>query len=85
MTISLMLRPWLTFDALKGASSQQKNVLIVASETMALPVGAHQYLENSGDNVKAVWLEGATQFDFYDVPQYVNKAAVLVAEHFQDN
>ena len=75
-------KPWLTYDALKGASSQDKPVLLVASESMVLPAGTHQYLEQSGDNVNAVWLDNVSQFDFYDVAIHVESAVEAVAKHF---
>lgn len=73
---------WLTYDALAGASRQDKPVFMVASEAMALPAGAHQYLERSGENVKAVWLDNVTQFDFYDVPEHVSAAVDALSGHF---
>lgn len=78
-------KPWLTYNAHKHASEQDKPVLMVASEAMALPAGAKQYLQAAGENVKAEWLENVTQFDFYDVTEYVKKATDLVAQHFNDN
>jgi len=76
---------WLTYDAQQSALKQEKPVLMVASEAMALPQGAHQYLSNAGGNVKAIWLEGITQFDFYDQPKAVNTAVQAVTEHFNHN
>lgn len=73
---------WLTYDAQAGAAAQDKPVLMVASEAMALPDGAKAYLEKASDNVSAVWLDGVSQFDFYDVPQHVNAAADAIAEFF---
>ncbi|WP_371187341.1 alpha/beta hydrolase [Thalassotalea maritima] len=74
--------PWLTYDALKGAKSQDKSVLLVASEAMALPDGARQYLSQSGDNVSSVWLDNISQFDFYDVPSVVERATSAISKHF---
>ena len=73
---------WLNYDAQQSAPKQEKPILMVGSETMALPQGAHQYLESAGDNVNAVWLDGFTQFDFYDQPEAVSKAVTAVSEHF---
>ncbi|MCV6621104.1 MAG: alpha/beta hydrolase [Cellvibrionaceae bacterium] len=73
---------WLNYNALQSASQQTKPVLMVASEAMALPAGAEQYIEKSGPNVKAVWLDNISQFDFYDQEQAVNKAVDAVSEHF---
>lgn len=75
-------KPWLTYNAHTHAAEQDKPVLMVASEAMALPAGAKQYLQASGDQVKAEWLADVTQFDFYDVAEHVTKAAELVAQHF---
>ncbi|WP_448551805.1 alpha/beta hydrolase [Thalassotalea montiporae] len=73
---------WLNYDALATASAQNKPVLMVASEAMALPAGAKQYLENAGDNVQAVWFDGISQFDFYDQADAVNKAVGAIDKHF---
>lgn len=73
---------WLNYDAQLSATKQDKPVLMVASEAMALPAGAHQYLDAAGDNVKAVWLDGVSQFDFYDQPEAVGSAVKAVVEHF---
>lgn len=78
-------KPWLTYNALAHAGKQDKPVLMVASEAMALPAGTKQYLQTAGENVKAEWLADVTQFDFYDVVEHVSKAADLVAQHFNAN
>lgn len=74
---------WLNYNALKSASKQDKPVLMVASESMALPAGAHQYLSKAGKNVSAIWLDGITQFDFYDQPKAVNSAVTAIDKHFK--
>jgi len=76
---------WLNYNSHLSALIQNKPVLMVASEEMALPAGAHQYLELAGENVNATWLEGITQFDFYDQPAAVSKAVEAVATHFATN
>ena len=78
-------KPWLTYNAHTHAAEQDKPVLMVASEAMALPAGAKQYLQAAGENVTAEWLADVTQFDFYDVAEHVSKAANLVAQHFNAN
>lgn len=78
-------KPWLTYNAHAHATEQDKPVLMVASEAMALPAGAKQYLQAAGENVKAQWLADVSQFDFYDVAEQVSKAADLVAQHFNAN
>lgn len=76
---------WLNYDALQSAKMQNKPVVMVASEDMALPAGAHAYLEGAGDNVGAVWLEGVSQFDFYDQPKPVADAVDVVVKHLEVN
>ncbi|KAF7785549.1 hypothetical protein PRUB_a4234 [Pseudoalteromonas rubra] len=73
---------WLNYDAQAGAAAQDKPVLMVASDAMALPAGARQYLDSAGSNVRAVWLEGISQFDFYDQPEAVSQAVDAVVTHF---
>lgn len=76
-------KPWFTYDSVKNALIQDKPTLLVASEAMALPAGTHKYLEKAGKNVKAIWLDNVTQFDFYDVPKDVNAASDAVADFFK--
>lgn len=76
---------WLNYDAQVSASIQNKPVLMVASEDMALPAGAHAYLGKASENVTALWLEGVTQFDFYDQPKPVAEAVNAVVKHFEAN
>lgn len=76
---------WLNYDAQQSAAQQDKPVLMVASEAMALPAGTHQYLDNSADNVNAVWLDNVTQFDFYDQPEAVSSAVAAIAQHLAAN
>ena len=76
---------WLNYDAQLSASIQDKPVMMVSSEAMALPAGAHAYLEKAGDNVEAVWLDEVSQFEFYDQPQAVADAVDAVVKHFEVN
>ncbi|MCG7588608.1 alpha/beta hydrolase [Photobacterium sp. OFAV2-7] len=76
---------WLNYDAQQSAYTLDKPVLMVASESMALPAGAHQYLENAGENVSSIWLDGVSQFDFYDQPEPVSQAVAAVSNYFDAN
>ncbi|WP_375749085.1 alpha/beta hydrolase [Vibrio sp. HN007] len=76
---------WLNYNAQLSADKLTQPALMVASESMALPAGAHMYLEAAGDNVNALWLEEVTQFDFYDQPQAVKKSVDAVSEFFAAN
>lgn len=73
---------WLTYDAHATAAQQDKPVLLVASEAMAIPAGTHSYLDKAGDNVEAVWLENVSQFDFYDVEEDVQASTDAVVQFF---
>ncbi len=77
--------PWLNYDAQLTAEQIKQPVLMVASEAMALPAGAHQYLDKAGDNVSAVWLDNVSQFDFYDQPAAVNQAVDAIDAFFKAN
>lgn len=76
---------WLNYDAQINAVNLTQPTLMVASEAMALPAGAHQFLEAAGDNVDSVWFDGITQFEFYDQPEAVNKAVDAITKHFLAN
>ncbi|WP_258872587.1 alpha/beta hydrolase [Thalassotalea euphylliae] len=73
---------WLNYDALQNAEAQDKPVLMVASDAMALPAGTKQYLDKAGANVQAIWLDGISQFDFYDQPSAVTQALQAIDTHF---
>ncbi|QBF81989.1 alpha/beta hydrolase [Shewanella maritima] len=73
---------WLNYNAQLSATSLEQPTLMVASEAMALPAGAHEYLDAAKGNVSAVWLENVTQFDFYDQADVVSQAVENIAKHF---
>lgn len=74
--------PWLTFDALKTARTLSKPTILVHSEAAAIPQGATEYAKRMGGKAKAIWLDGVTQFDFYDDAKAVQAATDAVAQHF---
>lgn len=74
---------WLTFDALAPAPLVTQPTLIVHSEAAAIPQGAHQFFAALRAQKAQLWLDGVSQFDFYDRDTPVNTAADAVAEHFQ--
>ncbi|WED23020.1 alpha/beta fold hydrolase [Vibrio sp. JC009] len=76
---------WLNYNAQLSADKLTQPTLMVASEAMALPAGAHMYLDNAGDNVSAIWLDGVSQFDFYDQPEPVKNAVNAISEFFEAN
>ncbi len=74
--------PWLTYDAIQTAENLQKPTLLVHSQDAAIPQGAQKYLGLAGENTRGVWLDGVTQFDFYDQPAAMQRASDEVAAHF---
>lgn len=74
---------WLTFDAQAIAPTFDKPFLMVESEAAVLPQGARQFFQSLRGNKDEVWLDGVSQFDFYDRPAPVNTASDAVAEHFR--
>jgi fermentation-respiration switch protein FrsA (DUF1100 family) len=72
---------WLTFGGVSIADQVDIPSLIVHGDACALPENArrvHEKLERS----ELVWTEGAQQ-DFYDQPEFVEKAVAAVDAHFR--
>jgi hypothetical protein len=57
--------------------------LLVHSSAAAIPQGAQAFEEQGGDNVHLVMLENVTQFDFYDAPDAMDSAVMLVDSHYR--
>lgn len=79
---------WLQFDAVTVAERFTKPFLMIESEAAAAPQGARKFfekLEETGRSILAreVWLDGISQFDFYDRDDVVNTAADEAAAHFE--
>ena len=75
--------PWLTYDSVAVGARLDKPTLIVHSEAAAVPQGAHAFFALLDGDASEIWLEGVTQFDFYDSPKDVTRAADAAAEHFE--
>lgn len=75
---------WLRYDALKTADGFKKPVLLVHSESAAIPQGAKAYAKRVGEHAKLVMLDDVTQFDFYDKPDAVRLATDAVVEHLKN-
>lgn len=75
--------PWLTYDSVSLGAKLDRPTLIVHSEAAAVPKGAHQFFALLKGDARELWLEGVTQFDFYDRAEPVSKAAGAIAEHFE--
>lgn len=75
--------PWLTYDAVAIGDRLDKPTLIVHSEAAAVPQGAHAFFARLHGDASEIWLDGVTQFDFYDNPEDVRRAADAAAAHFE--
>lgn len=75
-------RGWLTFDAMTAAPKLKQPLLMVESEAAALPQGAHKFFAAVTAPKHEIWLDGVSQFDFYDDAQAVARSADAVAAHF---
>lgn len=73
---------WLTFDAMGFAPRLAQPFLMVESEAAALPAGARQFYAGVPGEKRELWLDGVSQFDFYDQPAAVSAAVAAVADHF---
>ncbi|HEX8448591.1 MAG TPA: alpha/beta fold hydrolase [Allosphingosinicella sp.] len=74
---------WLTFDAMRFAPRLTQPFLMVESDSAALPAGARKFYSKVRSAKREVWLDGVTQFDFYDRPGPVGAAVDAVADHFK--
>ena len=72
---------WLAFDGVAVAPRVRQPTLIVHAETAAIPQGAHQFASRLPTPPREVWLEGPTQFDFYDNPSIVSRSVREATQH----
>ncbi len=74
---------WLTYYPADNPQRLDKPLAIVHSEAAAIPEGVKAFLKNWTGKATAQWLENVTQFDFYDNPEDVERAADTIAKHFK--
>ncbi len=74
---------WLTYHPADNPQRLDKPLAIVHSESAAIPQGVQTFLAGFSGEATAQWLEDVTQFDFYDNPEDVTRAADAVADHFR--
>ena len=74
---------WLTYHPADNPQRLDKPLTIVHSQNAAIPQGVRAFLENFTGPATQHWLEGVTQFDFYDNQEDVERAADRVAKHFR--
>ena len=73
---------WLTYDAVSIADNLNKPVQIIHSQEAAIPQGAEEFYSRLPGEKEQLWLEGVTQFDFYDSPEAIATASDTVDRHF---
>ncbi|MEM9341786.1 MAG: alpha/beta fold hydrolase [Pseudomonadota bacterium] len=73
---------WLTYAPADNPQRLDKPLAVVHSESAAIPQGVQSFLARFTGEATAQWLEDVTQFDFYDNPEDVTRAADVVARHF---
>lgn len=73
---------WLTYFSPDHGGHLDKPLAIVHSEAAAIPDGVRIFLESFAGEATLRWLDDVTQFEFYDVPENVTRAADTMAEHF---
>ena len=74
---------WLTYYPADNPQRLDKPLAIVHSEAAAIPDGVKAFASGLASEATLKWLEGVTQFDFYDNPEDVERAAAVMAAHFR--
>ncbi len=74
---------WLTYYPADNPQRLDKPLAIVHSDAAAIPQGVKSFLKDWTGKATVKWLEDVTQFDFYDNPEDVKRAADAVAKHFK--
>jgi hypothetical protein len=73
---------WLRFDSLAPTAALTVPTFMVQSDAAALPASARAFFAAVPAPKGELWIDGVSQFDFYDRPDAVAKAADAVAAHF---
>lgn len=73
---------WLEFDAISSAEKINIPVQIIHSKTAAVPNGAEAYYSKLHGTKNIIWIENATQFDFYDGQSLTTEAVKQSAQWF---
>ncbi|WP_424972474.1 alpha/beta hydrolase [Dinoroseobacter sp. S76] len=73
---------WLTYHPVENAERLTQPLAVVHSEAAAIPQGVRRFLEGVAGPSTLQMLEEVTQFDFYDNPEDVQRAADTMAAHF---
>lgn len=73
---------WLSYYPADNPQRLDKPLAVVHSEAAAIPQGVKTFLNGYLGDATLQMLEDVTQFDFYDNPEDVTRAADTVAKHF---
>ncbi|MDX8349969.1 alpha/beta hydrolase [Cognatiyoonia sp. IB215446] len=73
---------WLTYHPADNPNRLTQPLAVVHSEAAAIPQGVRSFLEGFTGEATLQMLEDVTQFDFYDNPEDVTRAADTMAAHF---
>lgn len=73
---------WLNYDPISLAGRVDVPLQIIHSQQGAVPMGAAAFYEGLKTKKNIIWVEGASQFDFYDQEPYTTDATVQAAAWF---
>ncbi|MCY4051214.1 MAG: alpha/beta hydrolase [Gammaproteobacteria bacterium] len=76
---------WLNYHPADNPERLDKPLVVVHSEAAAIPDGVKTFINGFAGHSTLKWLEDVTQFDFYDNPEDVRRAADFVAKHFHQS
>lgn len=76
---------WLEFDPISVAKLIDTPIQIIHSQSAAVPQGASQFYADLGGVKQMLWLEGASQFDFYDNQLFTSQAISEAAKWFNEH
>lgn len=73
---------WLEYDAQSSAAYLKQPLLIIHSDAAASPKSVREFIAKVPTKVEQIWLEGVTQFDFYDQPVPMKTVSDAAAQYF---
>ncbi|WP_432948664.1 alpha/beta hydrolase [Kribbella sp. CA-253562] len=74
---------WLDYDAQAAATHLTQPLFIVHGASAASPESVPEFVAKAARPVEQLWLDGVTQFDFYDQPGPMKIASDAAAHHFE--
>ncbi len=73
---------WLSLDAQDAAAKLTQPLFIITSDSAVAPESVREFIAKVPHKIDQTWLDGITQFEFYDQPEPVRLAADAVVQHF---